>query len=514
MAGAVIDSMVLELGLDASKFSEGQQEAITKLRDFETQARRSGGVIEDQGKRVLDTFQAFRREALVGLGVFFGGKETFDAINHIMTMDAATGRLARTMDVSTQDLSAWKGAVTATGGSAESANAAISGLSDALGQFDLTKRPQEWMMWARRAGVNVFDQSGHVKDSIELLKELGDAVQGMKGREATALLEKIPGMNRDMINFLITNRQWREETLASFRAMAPTQAEQDAAQAYTAELAELDASATNLSRTLVYTLGPALTKIMDMMTHFLRSFTLTPPEAANLDEKFKNDLGAKLGSSGSFWRWAAKTFPNNNAFPLRMAAEADAEASEGSGAGATRGDRNNNPGNIVYGPWAAAHGASGSDGHFAIFPTLEVGQSAMDALLASGSYSGLTLSQLQQKWVGNADPNYLGGLESATGLAGGDVPNLSDPSVRSAIERGISRGEGTHIVSAAALASGVSRSMPAAAAPGSTGNPVTVTVGNVYVNAPQAKDSPSAAAEVGPALQRSIKASAANYSQQ
>jgi hypothetical protein len=508
MAGAVIDSMVLELGLDASKFSEGQQEAITKLHDFETQSRRSGGVIEDQGRRVLDVFQAFRREAIVGLGVFFGGKETLDAINHIMTMDAATGRLARTMDVSIKDLSAWQGGIQAVGGSAESANAAISGLSDALGQFALTKQPQEWMLWARRAGVNVFDQSGHVKDSIELLKELGDAVQGMNAREQTALLEKIPGMNRDMINFLITNRQRRDELLADFAATAPTPAEEAAAEAYAAKLTELDRSATNLSRSLVYALGPALTTIMDAMTNFLGIAATPLPKGG-----FWYDLVYAL-DPGIADRIFGVPKDSDMATGAGSTAAAPAPAAGGSGAGATRGDRNNNPGNIVYGPWAAAHGASGSDGHFAIFPTLEVGQSAMDALLASGSYSGLTLSQLQQKWVGNADPNYLGGLESATGLAGGDVPNLSDPSVRSAIERGISRGEGTHIVSAAALASGVSRSMPAAAAHGSTGNPVTVTVGNVYINAPQAKDSPSAAAEVGPALQRSIKASAANYSQQ
>jgi hypothetical protein len=43
--------------------------------------------------------------------------------------------------------------------------------------------------------------------------------------------------------------------------------------------------------------------------------------------------------------------------------------------------RNNNPGNIEYGPFAKAQGAIGSDGRFAVFPTYEAGRKAKAALL-------------------------------------------------------------------------------------------------------------------------------------
>ena len=45
-----------------------------------------------------------------------------------------------------------------------------------------------------------------------------------------------------------------------------------------------------------------------------------------------------------------------------------------------RGIRNNNPGNIEYGDWARRHGATGSDGRFAIFESPEQGIAAMVAL--------------------------------------------------------------------------------------------------------------------------------------
>lgn len=110
--------------------------------------------------------------------------------------------------------------------------------------------------------------------------------------------------------------------------------------------------------------------------------------------------------------------------------------------GKTRGDRNNNPGNIEYGPFAIKMGAVGTDGRFAIFPDKATGQAAMDELLRK-NYAGLTLSQIQRKWVGNDDPRYLAGLEKQTGLGAGDVPNMADPAVRAAIAKGIALGEGT-----------------------------------------------------------------------
>jgi len=47
----------------------------------------------------------------------------------------------------------------------------------------------------------------------------------------------------------------------------------------------------------------------------------------------------------------------------------------------TRGIRNQNPGNIEYGPFARKYGATGSDGRFAIFPTMVDGLRAMAELL-------------------------------------------------------------------------------------------------------------------------------------
>lgn len=61
--------------------------------------------------------------------------------------------------------------------------------------------------------------------------------------------------------------------------------------------------------------------------------------------------------------------------------------------------RNNNPGDIEYGRFAIAHGATGSDGRFAIFPTPAAGFGAMKALLQGPVYQGLTVAQAIAKYA-------------------------------------------------------------------------------------------------------------------
>lgn len=70
----------------------------------------------------------------------------------------------------------------------------------------------------------------------------------------------------------------------------------------------------------------------------------------------------------------------------------------------TRPARNNNPGDIDFGKFAAAHGgvletvAAGEKARFAYFPSEDAGFAAMRALLLSG-YAGMTIEAAMNKWA-------------------------------------------------------------------------------------------------------------------
>ena len=90
----------------------------------------------------------------------------------------------------------------------------------------------------------------------------------------------------------------------------------------------------------------------------------------------------------------------------------------------TGGDRNwrsNNPGNIEYGEFAKSMGAIGSDGRFAIFPTLEMGRKAADVLLKGKHYADLSAADALKKWApgvekGNDPEAYASMISKQTGI--------------------------------------------------------------------------------------------------
>jgi hypothetical protein len=85
----------------------------------------------------------------------------------------------------------------------------------------------------------------------------------------------------------------------------------------------------------------------------------------------------------------------------------------------SRPQRNNNPGDIEFGPFAQKHGATKGDPRFAIFPSPDVGFAAMRALLNSPSYLGLTLAAALNKWappIENQTNSYIEHVCAWTGL--------------------------------------------------------------------------------------------------
>jgi hypothetical protein len=84
----------------------------------------------------------------------------------------------------------------------------------------------------------------------------------------------------------------------------------------------------------------------------------------------------------------------------------------------TRPARNNNPGDIEFGRFTLAHGSTGGDPRFAVFPSAFEGFAAMRALLLS-AYNGLTVAQALNKWappVENATNSYIANVCAWTGL--------------------------------------------------------------------------------------------------
>ncbi len=523
----VVDELIVELGLDPTKFEKVQKEAMESFKKTQEQAVAGGKEIEAQGVKVSSFFSGLKREAVGVFAAIAGGVGIKDLIGGITNLDAATGRFAKTLNMSASELSAWQGAAEQMGGSGAEITATLQGLSGAVNTFMLTGQGP-FLGITTQLGVGLTDANGRLKTSGALLMEIADAVHEINKTDparAAAMLSMIPGMNQTSINMMIDGRAAMQKMLDTSRDLGGV-TEQSAAQAqeYQKELANLERAATSLGRTLFLAVAPGITAVTQGLVQGFRELRLLP---AVLEDGVKNLLrllprsavGAVFGQKTLDQLDGPSSLDTiaraQGIDALRQAMTQGKSTAGGSpglsllNGGVTRGDRNNNPGNIEYGPFAISHGATGTDGRFAIFPTKDAGVAAMDALLAK-NYKGLTIEQIQQKWVGTgADPGYVGSMTRATGLSANSVPDMSDPAVRRALISGMARGEGSTLVPVGAGGAAAARDKQSSLG-GQTNNTTTVSVAKLEVNSSKA-DAGEVAAEIPEALKRANWAASSNF---
>ena len=483
----VIDSFVLEFGLDPRKFTAGQRDAIDGLRKLEEASMIAGRRVEESGAKISSIFKIVKGGALGFLGAF-AGVEAASFINWVGQMDANVGRMAKSMDQSVPNLSTWQYALQQVGGSAEDATGALGGLQNAINQVGMgmigALSPQAFAILNRIGGAG-----GKSSDQIllSLAKWYDDQIAAghtTRGREATEL-RFLPGMNQSTINFMLEGEKAMRQHLETAKEIG-TATELTAAESekYVAELNKMDQA---FQRLAIVSL-PAITWVVDKLATALSGIGL-------LKGSVETDTSSQV-ASGGYWSTL-----------MRHAQE----WWSGTGTGAARGDRNNNPGNIKDSAFARSHGATGADAQgFAVFPNQAAGQQAMADLLRS-AYSGMTLQQIAQRWTKGYDPSYLQSMMSATGLPAGGVPNLGDPQMLSKVIRGMSQGEGSHL---GALTPGGQAGAPFAAVHHHRGDTSHSTSSNVTIQHltlnTQASSTEGIARDFVAYTRRVAKASAAN----
>lgn len=107
--------------------------------------------------------------------------------------------------------------------------------------------------------------------------------------------------------------------------------------------------------------------------------------------------------------------------------------------------RNNNPGNIEYGPFAKRMGAIGTDGRFAVFPDYETGRKAKASLIFEGkSYRDLSLKDAISRYAPPSENDTATYQRTVLASVGGTNRKMADysPAERNAILDAMQRVEG------------------------------------------------------------------------
>jgi hypothetical protein len=478
----VIDELVLVLGLDPRKFNDGERQALESFKKGKDGALDFGKRIEESAGKMSEAFGVVRKGALGLMGALIGG-EAAAFINHVITMDAATGRMAKTIGTSVQNLSAWQYMIKQVGGEASSASSALSTLQQEIenvrqggGMFE-----GGFASLMNQAGVTIRDDADTSLRKIQgfIAGQIGSGK--MRPEEAATFLRRVPGMNEDMINLFLAD--FKKIEAAAYAANVATKATVDAAQALQGKFSLMIQSMERF--------GASMLPLIDLLMKPYDQFTKKNIDAA-LGPIGANDLFTR----GGFMDWLdQKLWGDHNMDDARKRLAEGLRAMPGGGAagggsgGSTRGDRNNNPGNMEYGAFARAHGATGSDGRFAVFPDWATGAAAQQALVSGSGYAGLTLHEFAGKYAEGA-PAWEHTVGAALGIGSGDIVNNQDPRLVDAIRRA----EGTGARGAAASRGGNRTS--------SSTSSSEVNIHKIEIHAPNATDAGGLSEEIGGALKR------------
>jgi len=285
----VIDSLMIELGLDTSKFSDAQKKAVESLRKTDEQANKSNQSIQRGAKQTADEFTK-AKDSIVALGTAL---LSFDAIkSFVMDMTKSNMQLgisSNLLNVSARELKTWAAVAEKAGAAPETFTNAMKTMQEQAALFHMGKGGQDFAQAFSILGLNAdkdINNIGKISDALikfrdkfgtkeaqNLAKTLGfgdDAAFNAMLKGGDALNELYKGMDR-------YNDKSEEATLEAGKLNG--------------KIVDLNASFSQLKDRTYLTIGPGLESLLEFAREAIELYT----KLTDVIDKFETKLGMTSG---------------------------------------------------------------------------------------------------------------------------------------------------------------------------------------------------------------------------
>lgn len=200
----VLDSLIIEIGLDPTKFTKGQKEAIRQFNEAAEAAKKAASSIEASSSRSAEFLAKVNTQLMAFGALLVGSRLTGDLIRfgaNVTKQDAATGRLAYTLETSVQGLDKWRNAAYLAGGSADGVTGFIQNLTSEFAKFEIHGQ-SDLIPYFRGLGVQVSDATGKMRPFADIMRDVSNAVKKLGPAQGAEWLRSI-GADPGSINLLI-----------------------------------------------------------------------------------------------------------------------------------------------------------------------------------------------------------------------------------------------------------------------------------------------------------------------
>lgn len=457
----VIDSLVVSLGLDASGFNAGQRAMVQNLRAVEGEATRTAKSMQASGQQAAEFFSSIKTQALSLLGIFLGGQGIESFVRNTARSMATLGQQAVAIGESAADVNAFSQAIARMNGNAEAAIGTLQNLANAKQQWLTRGNNPEFVAFLSYIGANPN------MTPLQIVSKFADFTQANQGtpqgvqniRQYGAGIGLDPQTINSIIQMVRTSSLSAE--LSRSRELFPL------APDMIKNMTDLQTSLKSLEQAVDGLASAFLNKVAPGLIRALNDITETiihPPKQPTAEERARELVspGSGLGrvpevpGVRDWMRRHLPTWLGGDPAPSSGLPGPRANPND------PRGIRNNNPLNLEYRP---GQGASGSDGRFGVYPTMEggVAAAANQLKIYRDRYGLNTIGGIIGRWAPQGENNtgaYAMSVSRSMGMNPNDQLDLNDPSVMSRLIGAMAEVENGRAVDAGAINRGV-RGLPA-----------------------------------------------------
>lgn len=298
----VIDSLLIELGLDSSKFDTAQKKSIEQLRKFDEQSQKTSKNTQLESKRTAEGFEK-ATSSLIAFGTAFVGLQSFSSFANAMTAtNAALGRNANLFSMSGRELDAWGGVLKSVGGDASSFQSSIQAMQSGIAGIKLGDAAILTPL-ARLGALGSIDLD---KNTVDIYK-LADALKSFRdanGEQLTYTLAQQLGLNKETFMVLEQGssvvRGLYEE---NYKLSGITEINTKQAQKLQTEWGMVDVAFTGVKNRIMDELYPTLLSLATATEHGITNFSEWDKESKGLGSQVTLLTGSfltLLGVVGTF----------------------------------------------------------------------------------------------------------------------------------------------------------------------------------------------------------------------
>jgi hypothetical protein len=299
----IIDSLVIELGLDASKLDEGQRNMVGKLRQLESATQAHLQPVEKGFNNLIGVFKEFQGRLLGIAGLIAGGIGLDRLVGDLARVNAQTGYLAKSLNLTTKELTAWQAAGRTMGVSPDDS---ISGLVNLRqmqaerslkGTGGLYKLSSSYPQLSKK--LTELGPDANPTSVARALAEWAEKEEKDPNRARLALQDV--GMSQGNINMLLQGVAAFDKMMKEAQKFGVTDDQVKNFQELTKAFAELTNQSEKLTRIIVSELTPGIVHFIEILSKLVGA--LGPNKEAQERADKKGDYPRSIfGRAQRWWK--------------------------------------------------------------------------------------------------------------------------------------------------------------------------------------------------------------------